>query len=88
MPRDRIATDARKKRRELPSRIAEILSEYKTYLKLELGRSKNTIDSYANDIVLFCEFAGNRIESFADVDEDLISDWLAHISRPQANRGN
>ena len=83
MRRECISTDARKKRRKLPSRVAEVLSEYKTYLKLELGRSKNTIDSYSNDIALFCEFAGKRIESFADVDEDLISDWLAHISRTE-----
>lgn len=83
MRRECISTDARKKKRELPSRVAEVLSEYKTYLKLELGRSKNTIDSYSNDIALFCEFAGKRIESFADVDEDLISDWLAHISRTE-----
>lgn len=73
--------DGRKKARSLPPRIAEILAEYKTYLLLELGRGKNTADSYLSDIVLFCEFAGKRIESFADVDADLLADWLAALSR-------
>ena len=72
--------DGRKKARSLPPRIAEILAEYKTYLLLELGRGKNTADSYLSDIVLFCEFAGKRIESFADVDADLLADWLASLS--------
>ena len=73
--------DGRKRARSLPPRIAEILAEYKTYLLLELGRGKNTADSYLSDIVLFCEFAGKRIESFADVDADLLADWLAALSR-------
>lgn len=67
--------------RKLPQRIAEVLEDYKTYMRLELGRSKNTVDSYVSDIVLFCEFAAGKIESFADVDEDLISEWLAYLSR-------
>ena len=50
--------DGRKKARNLPPRAAEILAEYKTYLLLELGRVKNTADSYLSDIALFCEFAG------------------------------
>lgn len=73
--------DGRKKARNLPPRAAEILAEYKTYLLLELGRVKNTADSYLSDIALFCEFAGKRMESFADVDADLLSDWLAAVSR-------
>ena len=56
------------------------MAEYKTCLLLELGRGKNTADSYLSDIVLFCEFAGKRIESFADVDADLLADWLASLS--------
>lgn len=70
-----------KKDYRLPQRILEVLSDYKTYMRLELGRSKNTVDSYVNDIKLFCEFAHGKIESFADVNEDLLGDWLAILSR-------
>ncbi len=66
---------------KLPQRVAEVLQDYRTYLLLELGRGKNTVEAYMSDILLFCEFAGKKINSFADVDEDLIAQWLSAESK-------
>ena len=37
----------------------QILSEYLEYLELERGLSKNTIDAYRRDLILFLDYCNN-----------------------------
>ncbi len=65
----------------LPKRFALALSDFAEYLKMELGRSKNTVDSYLSDILQFCEFAAdNKCSGFDDVDVDTLVNWVSDVS--------
>lgn len=58
------------------------LLEYKLYLEMELGKSRNTVASYLSDVEQFALFLqAKKIESFACASEAEISEWVAKISR-------
>lgn len=55
--------------------------EYRAFLKMELGRSENTIVSYIYDITQFARFLQSKnILSFADVDADSLVEWMCEIA--------
>ena len=71
-----------KKKKPLPSRISDMLEDYAIHLKIELGRAKNTLESYLGDVGQFCEFAAERgAQSLADVDADTIAMWLGDVCK-------
>jgi len=75
-----IQPESSSQKKILPERFAQLLTDYKLYLQLELGRGKNTVDSYLSDITQFCEFACSRgAQSFADVDSETLVDFIADI---------
>ncbi len=74
-------TEKQKRFRALPKRLSVVLDDFSAYLKMELGRGKNTIDSYLSDILQFCEFAVKKgVSSFAEIDADILIDWVNAIS--------
>ncbi len=66
---------------QLPKRFAIVLADFADYLKMELGRSKNTVDSYLSDILQFCEFASdNGCRGFDEVVADTLVNWVSDVS--------
>ena len=66
----------------LPVALKNTIFEFEGYLKMELGRSKNTVVSYLSDVWQFAEFlAGKKISTFEDVEADLLIEWIGSISR-------
>ena len=66
----------------LPVALKNTIFEFEGYLKMELGRSKNTVASYLSDVWQFAEFlAGKKISTFEDVEADLLIEWIGSISR-------
>ncbi len=62
---------------KLPPEMGERLLEFKAYLQLELGRSKNTVLSYVADVEAFGKFmAQNGASSFCDADSDSVVNWI------------
>lgn len=65
----------------LPVALKNTIFEFEGYLKMELGRSKNTVVSYLSDAWQFAEFlAGKKISTFEDVEADLLIEWIGSIS--------
>ncbi len=55
--------------------------EFEAFLKMELGRGKNTVASYVSDVTQFARFLKRKkITSFEDVDSAALSEWIASIS--------
>lgn len=68
----------------LPPKLEDGLYEYKAYLQMELGRGKNTVASYAGDILAFARFAAERgRKSFREVDSDDLVLWMGEISKSE-----
>ena len=66
----------------LPKDFSRMLGEFSAYLRMELGRGKNTVDSYLGDLLQFCEFAAqNGVSGFGDVDADILVNWISDISK-------
>ena len=63
--------------------IKECIEEYKQYLHVEKGLSKNTIDSYLSDIKKFFEYFGDAKKTSEDLFPSDISDYM----RKQASEG-
>ena len=63
--------------------IRECIEEYKQYLHVEKGLSKNTIDSYLSDIKKFFEYFGDAKKTSEDLFPSDISDYM----RKQASEG-
>lgn len=58
------------------------LLDYELYLKMELGRSKNTCASYIYDISQFRNFLKTkRVSNFENVTKENILDWISVISK-------
>lgn len=67
-----------------PSMLSRIL-EFKAYLQLELGRSKNTASAYISDIEFFGDYLiGQGVESFDAADSDCAVGWLGSQSGTSA----
>ncbi|MCP4602012.1 MAG: site-specific tyrosine recombinase XerD [Proteobacteria bacterium] len=61
---------------------------YIQYLKVELGLSKNTIESYSRDINSFIEFAEDRGFAPENIVPHMISQYLAHLSQRGMSRSS
>jgi integrase/recombinase XerD len=66
----------------LPKAFGDVLFDFSVYLRMELGRGKNTVDSYLSDVLQFCEFAlENGKRSFEEVDVDTLSNWVCDVAK-------
>lgn len=66
----------------LPIALKNTIFEFEGYLKMELGRSKNTVISYMSDVWQFAEFLRDKkISSFDGVEADLLIEWIGSISK-------
>ena len=62
--------------------LKNTVAEFRAFLKMELGRSANTVASYTSDVAQFAAFLhARKIESFADVDADSLVEWISGIAR-------
>lgn len=63
--------------------IRDALSEYKQYLIVEKGLSKNTIYSYLRDLIAFSNFIGENYElnKIEDIDKEHIRLYLKDLSK-------
>lgn len=63
--------------------IRDALSEYKQYLIVEKGLSKNTIYSYLRDLISFSNFIGENygITKIEDIDKEHIRLYLKELSK-------
>lgn len=57
--------------------MREAINDFRVYLKLERGFSKNTIGSYISDVTKFFLFIEDKTVKMADVDSELVSDYLS-----------
>ncbi|MBE6413454.1 MAG: tyrosine recombinase [Verrucomicrobiaceae bacterium] len=75
-------TEKQKRFKALPIGMSAVLEDFSAYLKMELGRGKNTIDSYFSDLLQFCEFSvAKGVKNFADVQAETLIEWISEISR-------
>lgn len=60
---------------------------YKTYIRLEKNLSANSVEAYVRDITVFANFILRKYDVLpADVDEDMISQYLVHLNTIQHKR--
>lgn len=66
----------------LSQEFKDAVLEYKLYLEMELGKSRNTVASYLSDVEQFALFLqSKKVRSFGGASEAEISEWIAKISR-------
>lgn len=66
----------------IPDRMEREIEDYALYLKMELGRGVNTIDSYCSDIRQFAEFAAlEGKSSLSEVGSDTLALWIGRVSK-------
>lgn len=67
---------------KMPAAFAEEVESFLGWLELERGLSKNTIQSYASDLVQCALFVGSGgVPDWQAVNEVAVSAWTAHLSR-------
>lgn len=67
---------------KLSDSLKSELLDFKLYLEMELGKSKNTVLSYLSDSEQFAHFIfSKKIDSFKDVDAFSISEWIGEIAK-------
>lgn len=60
---------------------------YKTYIRLEKNLSANSVEAYVRDITVFANFILRKYDVLpAEVDEDMISQYLVHLNTIQHKR--
>lgn len=65
----------------LSAALRNTVFEFGAFLKMELGRSANTVASYTSDVNQFAHFLqARKILSFEDVDSDSLVEWIGRIS--------
>ena len=60
---------------ELPLEVEEFL----TWLRVERGRSANTLSAYRGDLRRYLTWLRARHRTLAEVDEDDVTDYVAHL---------
>lgn len=67
---------------KIPDAFAEPVESFLGWLELERGLSKNTIQSYASDLVQCATFLKQQgVADWQAVSEGTVSAWTAHLSR-------
>lgn len=59
--------------------VADVVKQYEAFLTLEKGASKNTVESYGDDIDKLVKFFSSPYKSLADVTEDDLHEFLAAL---------
>ena len=68
--------------KSLSKSMEDDIFELASSLRLEEGKSRNTVSSYISDISLLGEFAYSKgVNSFSKIDRDTISKWLESVSK-------
>jgi len=62
--------------------LDDLINEFCTYLLIDKNYSKNTIDSYRNDLIMFDKFVNKNINSINDND---IKDYLKYLKDNKHN---
>ena len=62
--------------------LDDLINEFCTYLLIDKNYSKNTIDSYRNDLVMFDKCVNKNINSISDSD---IKDYLKYLKDNKHN---
>ena len=62
-------------REELPLEVEEFL----TWLRVERGRSTNTLSAYRGDLRRYLSWLRGRGRALADVDEGDVTDYVGHL---------
>lgn len=66
---------------QLSPNLNDTLLEFKLHLKMELGKSDNTIASYLSDINQFAQYLDFKgVKRFEDADADCVKGWISLIS--------
>ncbi len=66
----------------VPAAFAEPVESFLAWLELERGLSKNTIQSYAGDLVQCAVYLKTKgVLDWQAVEEDSVREWTAHLSR-------
>ena len=60
----------------LPPALGRGVEDFLEAMRVEAGVSRNTLAAYRADLSHFLRWAGPRIDGFADVDADLVVDYL------------
>lgn len=69
------------KKQDFPPAIRDTLRDYRLYLKMQLGKSENTVLSYMADIGQFAEFlAARKICDFSAVGAEDMRKWIELVS--------
>lgn len=58
-----------------------LLDGYLDHLRVERGLASRSVESYAGDLVRFAVYARQASRSFAEIDGDDVSGWLASLSK-------
>ena len=62
---------------------------YKTYIRIEKNLSANSVEAYVRDITVFANFILRKYDVLpADVDEDMISQYLVHLNTIEHKRAS
>ena len=73
---------------QIPAAIAEPIADYLDYLRLERGRSENTLRAYGVDLRLVAgHLAGNcKVRQLDEVSVEMLREWLAQLHEAQISR--
>ncbi|WP_404291072.1 tyrosine recombinase XerC [Glutamicibacter arilaitensis] len=73
---------------QIPVAITEPIDDYLDYLRLERGRSENTLRAYGVDLRLMSgHLAGNcHVRQLTEVNVDMLREWLAELHEAQISR--
>lgn len=66
---------------EIPQNFKDVLRDYRLYLKMQLGKSENTVASYMGDLKQFAEFlVSKKLGGFEEVGGRDMAAWIELIS--------
>ncbi|PRA06876.1 tyrosine recombinase [Arthrobacter sp. MYb211] len=73
---------------QIPAAIAEPIADYLDYLRLERGRSENTLRAYGIDLRLVAGHLAGRcmVRQLNEVSVEMLRDWLAELHEAQISR--
>jgi integrase/recombinase XerD len=63
--------------------VKEQIDQFLEYITEEKGYSANTLAAYRNDLSQFTDYLGTRVSNWAEVDRDIILDYIMHMKSEQ-----